>query len=281
MKNSLLLLFALVAISYSSLAQIKTPAASPDQTISQSVGLSSVQVQYSRPSMRGRVIFGDLVPFDKVWRTGANKNTLITFSSDVMIGGSALKAGTYALYSMPSEQEWTIYFYTDTNNWGLPDSWDENKIAAMYRVSAQTNDQTVETFTIWIDSITYSGGELVLSWENRSVSIPFSYDTERAVMDSIERTMSGPSDRDYYDAAVYFLNANKDIKQAQTWIDKAIEMRNSPAYWYYRQKSLIYAKAGDKKGAIEAAQRSLALAEKAGNQDYVALNKKSLAKWNK
>lgn len=281
MKNSLLLLAALVAISYCSLAQIQTPAASPDQTISQNIGLSSVQIQYSRPSMRGRVIFGDLVPFDKVWRTGANKNTLITFNSDAMIGGSALKAGTYALYSMPSEQEWTVYFYTETDNRGLPATWEENKIAAMYKVSAQPSHQTVETFTISIDSITNSGGELVLSWENLTVSIPMSFDTERAVMESIERTMSGPSDRDYYEAAVYFLNANKEIEQAQAWINKAIEMRRSPAYWYYRQKSLIYAKAGDEKGAIEAAQRSLELAEKAGNQDYVALNKKSLAEWKK
>ena len=264
-----------------SLAQIQTPAASPDQTLTQNVGLSSVSVQYSRPAMRGRTIFGDLVPMDKLWRTGANKNTLITFNSDASVGGSAIKAGTYSIYSIPSMDEWTIYFYTDTENWGLPENWDESKVAAVYKVTAQRLEEAVESLSISIDEVTDSGADLTLKWENTAVSIPFSFDTESAVMASIDRTMNGPTDRDYYQAAVYFLNADKDINKAKTWIDKAITMRKSPAYWYYRQQSLIYAKAGDKKGAINAAEQSLDLALKAGNQDYVAMNKKSIAEWSK
>lgn len=264
-----------------SLAQIQTPAASPDQTLTQNVGLSSVSVQYSRPAMRGRTIFGDLVPMDKLWRTGANKNTLVTFNSDASVGGSAIKAGTYSIYSIPSMDEWTIYFYTETENWGLPGNWDESKVAAAYKVTAQRLEETVESFTISIDEVTDSGADLTLKWENTAVSIPFSFDTESAVMASIDRTMNGPTDRDYYQAAVYFLNADKDINKAKTWIDKAIAMSKSPAYWYYRQQSLIYAKAGDKKGAIKAAEQSLDLAQKAGNQDYVAMNKKSIAEWSK
>lgn len=280
MKKLIFSLLLTVAFSFGALAQIQTPAASPEQTLTQSVGLSSVTVQYSRPAMRGRAIFGDLVPMDKLWRTGANKNTLVTFESDATVGGSPLKAGTYALYTVPSKDEWTVYFYTDTENWGLPKPWDENKIAAVYKVKAQSLDSSVESFTITIDKVTDSGAHLTISWENTSVAIPFGFDTESAVMQTIERTMNGPAAGDYYQAAVYYLNADKDINKAKTWIDKAIAM-SEPAYWYYRQKALIYAKSGDKKGAIAAAERSMELAQAAGSQDYVAMNKKSLAEWTK
>lgn len=281
MKKLIFSLLLTVAFTFGALAQIQTPAASPEQTLTQSVGLSSVTVQYSRPAMRGRTIFGDLVPMDKLWRTGANKNTLVTFESDATVGGSPLKAGTYALYTVPSKDEWTVYFYTDTENWGLPKPWDENKIAAVYKVKAQSLDTSVESFTITIDKVTDSGAHLTISWENTSVAIPFGFDTESAVMQTIERTMNGPAAGDYYQAAVYYLNADKDINKAKTWIDKAIAMSEKPAYWYYRQKALIYAKSGDKKGAIAAAERSMELAQAAGNQDYVAMNKKSLAEWTK
>lgn len=281
MKKLIFSFLLSVACSFGALAQIQTPAASPEQTLTQSVGLSSVTVQYSRPAMRGRTIFGDLVPLDKLWRTGANKNTLVTFESDATVGGSPLKAGTYALYTVPSKDEWTVYFYTDTENWGLPKPWDENKIAAVYNVKAQSLDTSVESFTITVDKVTDSGAHLTLSWENMSVAIPFGFDTESAVMQTIERTMNGPAAGDYYQAAVYFLNADKDINKAKTWIDKAIAMSEKPAYWYYRQKALIYAKSGDKKGAIAAAERSMELAQAAGSQDYVAMNKKSLAEWTK
>jgi len=280
MKKLIFSLLLTVACSFGALAQIQTPAASPEQTLTQSVGLSSVTVQYSRPAMRGRTIFGDLVPMDKLWCTGANKNTLVTFESDATVGGSPLKAGTYALYTVPSKDEWTVYFYTDTENWGLPKPWDENKIAAVYKVKAQSLDTSVESFTITIDKVTDSGAHLTISWENTSVAIPFGFDTESAVMQTIERTMNGPAAGDYYQAAVYYLNADKDINKAKIWIDKAIAM-SEPAYWYYRQKALIYAKSGDKKGAIAAAERSMELAKAAGNQDYVAMNKKSLAEWTK
>ena len=281
MKKLIFSFLLSVACSFGALAQIQTPAASPEQTLTQSVGLSSVTVQYSRPAMRGRTIFGDLVPLDKLWRTGANKNTLVTFESDATVGGSPLKAGTYALYTVPSKDEWTVYFYTDTENWGLPKPWDENKIAAVYNVKAQSLYTSVESFTITIDKVTDSGAHLTLSWENMSVAIPFGFDTVSAVMQTIERTMNGPDAGDYYQAAVYFLNADKDINKAKTWIDKAIAISEKPAYWYYRQKALIYAKSGDKKGAIAAAERSMELAQAAGSQDYVAMNKKSLAEWTK
>jgi len=272
--------FALtIMISLSGLSQIQTPAASPEQTLNQVIGLSSVSVQYSRPAMRGRTIFGDLVPLDKIWRTGANTNTIVNFDSDVSVGGEALKSGSYALYSKPGLDEWTIYFYYDTDNWGLPRSWDEQKIAAEFMVTPRVLTEAVESFTISVDEVTDSEATMTIAWENTAVSLPLAFDTESAVMKSIDRTMNGPAAGDYYQAAVYFLNADKDINKAKSWIDKAIAMSERPAYWYYRQKSLIYAKAGDKKGAIAAAEQSLTLAQDAGNMDYVALNNKSLAEW--
>lgn len=279
MKQYFISLALTVLISLSGLSQIQTPAASPEQTLNQVIGLSSVSVQYSRPAMRGRTIFGDLVPFDKIWRTGANTNTIVNFDNDVSVGGEALKSGSYALYSKPGLDKWTIYFYSDTDNWGLPRSWDEEKIAAEFMATPRALTEAVESFTISIDQVTDSGATMTIAWENTAVSLPLAFDTEAAVMKSIERTMNGPAAGDYYQAAVYFLNADKDISKAKNWIDKAIAMSERPAYWYYRQKSLIYAKAGDKKGAIAAAEQSLTLAQEAGNMDYVALNKKSLAEW--
>ena len=279
MKQYFISLALTILISLSGLSQIQTPALSPEQTLNQVIGLSSVSVQYSRPAMRGRTIFGDLVPLDKIWRTGANANTIVNFDSDVSVGGEALKSGSYALYSKPGLDKWTIYFYSDTDNRGLPRSWDEEKIAAEFMVTPRALTEAVESFTISVDQVTDSGATMTIAWENTEVSLPLAFDTEAAVMKSIERTMNGPAAGDYYQAAVYFLNADKDISKAKNWIDKAIAMSERPAYWYYRQKSLIYAKAGDKKGAIAAAEQSLTLAQDAGNMDYVALNKKSLAEW--
>ena len=275
-----LLLFAFViAFSVAAYSQIETPAASTSQKIEQKVGLTNVTLEYSRPSMKGRKIFGELVPYDKLWRTGANANSKITFSDDVTINGETLKAGSYAIYTKPSQRTWEVYFYTDTNNWGTPQTWEESKIAASVKVNIYPMPMPIETFTMSFDDITNSTANLGIMWENVYVGVPITFMTDKAVSANIEKVMGGPSSNDYYAAAVYYLEADKDINKAKMWIDKAIAMREQPAFWYYRQQSLIYAKAGDKKGAIAAAKMSLNLATKAGNEDYIALNKKSLSVW--
>ncbi|MAO09235.1 MAG: dihydrolipoamide dehydrogenase [Alteromonas sp.] len=278
MKKLFLFVFAGLVASVG-FAQIETPQPSPFQKIEQKVGLSDVTLEYSRPSMKGRKIFGDLVPYDKVWRTGANQNTKITFSDDVMIGDTKLKAGSYAIYTKPGTQSWEVYFYTDTNNWGNPQEWEESKVAVAVKTQPLPMPMSVETFTITFDDLKNDGATIGILWENTYVGVPFSVPADKMVTANIERVMGGPSSGDYYNAAVYYLTADKDINKAKMWIDKSIEMSEKPAFWYYRQKSLIYAKAGDKKGAIEAAQKSMQLAQEAGNSDYVALNKKSLAEW--
>lgn len=260
-------------------AQIETPAPSPFQKIEQKVGLTDVTLEYSRPSVKGRKVFGGLVPFDKVWRLGANANTKITFSDDVKVGSSDLKAGTYAIYAKPSAASWEIIFYSDASNWGTPREWDDKKVAATITATAYPMPMSVETFTMTFDDLKNDSANIGIIWDNIYVPVPFDVNTDEQVSASIDNVMNGPSSNDYYSAAVYYLQSGKDINKAKTWIDKAIEMREKPAFWFHRQQSLIYAKSGDKKGAIKAAQTSLSLATKEGNTDYVALNTKSLKEW--
>ncbi|MCI2229625.1 DUF2911 domain-containing protein [Polaribacter sp. MSW13] len=171
MKKLLLSLFV-VAITFTTTAQ-KKPKASPYSKIIQTVGFTDVTVEFSRPGMKGRAIFGDLVPYGKVWRTGANENTKITFSKDVTVGGKKLKAGTYALYTIPNKESWDVIFYSDATNWGNPKKWDESKVAL--KVSAQVQEMPVkiETFTITFDDLKNTSAALGLLWENVYVGVQF------------------------------------------------------------------------------------------------------------
>ena len=277
--KKLILIAVICTLTFSVNAQITTPQPSTSQTVIQTVGLTSLELTYSRPSMREREIFGALVPYGKMWRTGANKNTTISFDKDVKIGSKVVKAGTYAIYTKPNAQSWEVYFYAESSNWGVPSEWDTEKVVASVKANVNTMPVKVETFTISFDSITNDSTTLGFLWDNVYVGVPISLFTDAQVTESIESVMGGPNAGDYYSAAVYYLNADKDINKAKNWIDKAIEMRKNPAFWYYRQQSLIYAKSGDKKGAVKAAKKSLALAKEAGNADYVALNTKSLEVW--
>ena len=278
MKN-ILFLFSCLLFTFSGFVQIETPQPSPFQKIEQKVGLTDVTLEYSRPSMKGRIIFGGLVPFDAVWRTGANANSKITFSDAVEIGGKTLKAGSYAIYTKPGASSWEVYFYADTDNWGTPEKWEESKIMAQVTVQAYPMPMNIETFTMTFDDLKNDEATLGILWEKTYVGVPIKFGTDKVVTQNIQRVMNGPSANDFYAAAVYYLEAGKDINQAKTWIDKAISMNEKAPFWQYRQKSLIYAKSGDKKGAVEAAKKSLELAKAAGNNDYVALNEKSLKEW--
>ncbi len=260
-------------------AQIETPQPSPFQKIEQKIGLTNVTVEYSRPSMKGRTIYGNLVPTGKLWRTGANANTKITFSDNVQIGNQEVKAGTYAIYSKPGASNWEVFFYSDVNNWGLPEKWDDSKVVAKVGAPTQLLNVPMETFTIIFNDLKNDSATLGILWDKTYVGVPIKFNTDKMVSASIERAMNGPSAGDYYAAAVYYFEADKDIKQSKEWIDKALDMTKSPAFYQLRQKALIYAKAGDKKGAITAAKESLELAKKVGNDDYVALNTKTLKEW--
>ncbi len=259
-------------------AQVKTPQPSPASKIEQVIGLTDVAVEYSRPSMKGRTIFGNLVPYDKLWRTGANKNTQVTFGSDVKVEGKELKKGTYAIFTKPGKENWEVILYSDANNWGTPRKWDDSKVAAKFSVKSNKLPFKVETFTIMFSDFTMESALLNIFWEDTEIGLKVEVPSKKLALASIEKTMAGPSDGDHYQAAVFYKEV-EDYAKAKEHIDKAIAMRKEPAFWYHRQQSLIYAKSGDKAGAIKAAKTSLSLAEKAGNADYVKLNKDSLAEW--
>ena len=277
--KKLLLLLLVVSLTYTVNAQIQTPAPSPAAKIEQVVGLTDVSIEYSRPAMRGRVIFGDLVPFGKVWRTGANARTKVTFGDDVTVGDKTLKAGTYAIFTIPQADSWDVIFYTEYQGGGAPAELDESKVAARVNAPVYAMPMDVQSFTISIDDITSSSAVIGFLWEKTYVGVEFGVPTDATVSASIDRVMGGPGFGDYYSAAVYYLSEGKDINQAKTWMDKAMSMTDNPRFWQLRQQSLIYAAAGDKKGAIEIAKKSLAKAEAAGNADYIKMNKDSLAEW--
>jgi hypothetical protein len=276
--KKLIVVLSLMLVANTAMAQIEAPQPSPSAKAMQTVGLTEVTLEYSRPAKRGRAIFGELVPFDKLWRTGANSNSMITFSDDVKFAGTDVKAGTYAVYTKPGKKEWTVMLYNDTSNWGNPKTWDENKVVATATVETKKISNEVESWTMAINEVTMEGAHLQMMWEKTLAAVPFSVPTAAKTEASIDKVMAGPSADDYYSAATFYLDANKNLQQAHEWISEAVEARPE-AYWMHRKKSLIEAKMGNKSAAIASAKISLTLAEEAKNMDYVKLNADSLKEW--
>lgn len=278
--NKLIYVLA-ISMSLTAWSQVKTPQPSPASKLIQTVGLTDVTITYSRPSMNGREIMGALVQFGEIWRTGANQNTVISFSDVVTFGDQELPAGDYAIYTQPGEESWDVYFYNDTSNWGTPSKWDDTKISAQVTtVPLQT--ETISSFTIWISDLHNNGASLNIGWENTYITLPFGVPTIAKATASIDEVLKNdPKHRDFYSAAVYFLQENQDLNKAKEWISKAIAENDQEAYWYFRQQSLILAGLNEHDEAIEAAKKSLELATKAGNKDYVRLNTISIEEWSK
>ncbi|HWB27079.1 MAG TPA: DUF2911 domain-containing protein [Chitinophagaceae bacterium] len=273
MKTSLLLAFALSALSC--FAQIKIPSASPTETIHQEFGLASIDISYSRPGMKGRKIFGDLVPFDKVWRTGANGPTIITFGDEVIIGGKKIPAGKYGLLTIPNASAWTIIItkQLDVNNPALYKA--ENDVV---RVSApvQKLSSPVETFTITISDVKQNTCLLNFAWDKTAVSLPIQTDIDTRIMEEIDTAIIGKNPP-YYAAAGYYFNNGKDLHKAEEWAVKATE-QSPDAYYMFYLLAQIEEKLGNKQGAITAANKSIELAKKVPNQDFITLNEKLLAR---
>lgn len=279
--KKILIAFAFMIAPFIAEAQLKTPQASPKATVFQTVGLTDVEIVYCRPAARGRAVFGNLVPFGKIWRTGANENTTISFSEDVVIDGKTLPKGKYALYTIPKIESWEVIFYSTTNNWGNPEVWNEANVVLRTTVKEEALPKPVETFTIGINDLTVDSAHLDMAWENSSVSMKFEVPTQKLTLANIEKVLAGPTSADYFSAAQYIYQTNGDNVKALAYMDKAMEMSTEKPYWYTRLKSLIQARAGDKKGAIETANLSLVAAEAAKNQDYVKMNRDSISEWSK
>jgi len=282
MRTKIITLF-IALVAFAAQSQIQTPQPSPGAEIEQVIGLTEVEVEYSRPAMRGRTIFGDLVPYGKVWRTGANKRTSFSTSTDITVQGKQLKEGTYALFTIPNADSWEVIFYTDAEGNGAPRELDESKVALRVEAKPENTGYDMENFTIaFADLADGSTGTMYLMWEKTRVGLKIGTPAKEMAMKSIEEVMAGPEPtaNDYFSAAGFYHKNGMDMDKALEWSSKAAEM-NPNAYWMSRQKSLIQADMGDKKGAIETAKASLAAAEKAGNMDYVKMNKESIAEWSK
>ncbi|GAA6767834.1 DUF2911 domain-containing protein [Flavobacterium sp. CGRL1] len=279
--KKILIALAVILAPFAVEAQVKTPQASPKAYIKQTVGLTDVEVTYSRPGARGRAVFGNLVPFGKLWRTGANENTIINFSDDVVIDGKTLKKGKYAIYTIPKIESWEVIFYLSTDNWGLPENWNDQYVVLRTTVKEDALPTPVETFTIGINGLDPNFAYLEMAWENSHVALKFEVPTAKTAVASIEKTLAGPTWNDYFASAQYLFSSNGNIETARTYVDKALDMSTEKPYYVTRLKSLIQAKQGDKKGAVETAKASLAAAEAANNQDYVKMNKDSISEWSR
>ena len=277
-NNSLIfsLLIFLFSINYSNGQQIRMPAPSPLCEIKQTVGLTDITIVYSRPSVRERVIFGDLVPYDKLWRTGANMATTITFSEDVKIEGQDLKAGTYSFFTIPGKNQWTFIFNSVANQPGAA-NYDESKDVLRIKVTPETMQGGIETMMIGVNGIRNDHAYLFIAWENTLVSAKVEVSTDASVMADIERAMNPASDAGkYWAAANYYFETDRDLSQALEWINKSIELGNN-RFWVVHAKAKIQQKMGDCSAAIATAESSKKMAQEAGNNDYVALNDKLIA----
>lgn len=274
--RKLLFIVAAAAIAFSSNAQsLKTPVASPLQTIKQGFALSDITIEYSRPSAKGRTVYGDVVPFGKIWRTGANGATTITFGEDVTVAGTPVKQGTYALYSIPNKDAWELMLYSDTKLGGNVGEYDKTKEVARFKSTPSRVTEKVETFTIQVADITSTTASIELIWENTKVAFTVTAEIDAKIMANIESVMSKDS-RPYFQAARYYYDNNKDLKKALEWATIAAD-NNPQAYWVHLLKGNIQAKMGDKKAAAATAQKVIELAKADGDDAYVKMGEKLLA----
>ncbi len=273
----LALLFVMSVIMMN--AQVRTPAASPGAKTEQMVGLSTISLDYSRPSAKGRKVFGELVPFGQLWRTGANQGSKITFSDDVKINGKEIKKGKYSLFTLPGEMEWSIILHKDAAlNVPGGDGYKVEDEAIRFAVKPSRMANLKESFTIDLDNVKDNGADLSLSWEYTKVTFNIDVNTDSKVMAGINTAMAGPSAGDYMAAANYYMNTGKDINKGVEWAAKAVSM-GSNQFFNLRAYSLILAKAGKYPEAIAAAKESLTKSQEAKNNDYIKMNETSIKEW--
>lgn len=250
-------------------AQLKLPQVSSAQTITQGLGIGKVTLSYSRPNVNKRTIFGGLVPYDKVWRTGANTLTSMSFDKDVSIAGQSVPAGKYGLLTIPNEHSWTVILSKNSDQWGAY-TYDPSEDLIRFDVEVKELRESVETLTLFFSDVTTQSTNLNLIWDKTHVSFPITVDQDEEIMRSIAKAMNGEK-KPYFAAAQYYYRTDKDIQQAVQWMTEAEKLTPDAPHVKYWQ-ALILLKAGDKAGAIAAAEKSIALAEAIQNEEYVKLN---------
>jgi hypothetical protein len=251
--------------------QLRTPQPSPSQTVKQDFGLGTIEINYSRPGVRGRKIFGEVVPFGQVWRTGANSATTISFSDEVIVEGVKIPAGKYGLLTIPDVTEWTVIISKQTDVTS-PDDYKQDQDVVRVKTKPVSLSSKVENFTIAVDQLSNTGCTLTIQWDLTGVNVPVTTEIDSKVMKQIENIFI-KDNRPYYGAAYYYMENGKDLNQALTWFNKAVES-NPNAYWVHYQKARCLQKMGKKKEAMEASMKSLELARKDNDQAYINNNLK-------
>ena len=271
MKKIFLFSAALYLFFSAEAQQLTTPQPSPTASIKQNFALSNIEISYSRPGVKGRKVFGDLVPFGKVWRTGANNATTITFGEEVMIGGTKVPAGKYGLLTIPDQNEWTVIISKATNVTS-PADYKQDQDVVRVKAKPEKTPFTIETFMITVDDIKSNSCNIGMGWENTWVSFPVTADVDSKVMAQIKNTMEGDN-KPYFNAAVYYIDNGKDLAKAVEWLDKAYA-QNQDGFWILYQKARAQKMLGKKTDALATSNKSMEIARKAKNDDYVALNEK-------
>ena len=280
MKQFFLSVF-LVASSLATYAQssLKLPALSPTAKITQDFSVSNIEINYSRPSMRGRAIFGDLVPYGKVWRTGANSATKIKLGEDMEIAGQKIKAGEYALYTIPDKDSWRIILNTGTGNWGT-DGYSKENDVARFTVKTGKLDEDVQTFTINVTDITFNTCKIELVWERTKVVLPVTANNSEVVESNIDKAINHPPVVPYFQAANYYYETNQKTDLAATYVNKALE-QDPKAYYMWYLKARIEKRLGHNDEAIAAARKSMEMAKgSAFENDYINNNTKLIDEVN-
>jgi len=278
MKRIILSLIAIMTCGLAS-AQIQMPPASPTFELKGTVGLAEVKVVYSRPSARGRKVAGELIPYNEVWRTGANASTKISFSSDVMLEGNPVPAGEYALYTEFTEEEATIILSKNLSWWGAI-GYDSKDDLLRFKVPVKHPSSMYETFTISFSDFTMNSANLNLKWEHTKAMFKIESKVDEIVMAQIkeqviDNTPSNPGV--YFQAATYYYDTDRDANMALGWVNKAIAASPQKQYWVVHLQAKLLARLGKNAEAKAAAEASMKLAEKEGNPDYVRLNEKLIA----
>jgi hypothetical protein len=287
MKHTLItaaLVAAIASITHSNLSAQSAPALefpqpSPASVLKQRFGLTDVEIEYSRPSVKGRKIFGGLVPFGEVWRTGANTATKVTFSTDVKLGGQPVPAGSYALVTIPGETEWTVILSKVTGAWGTYAYAEKNDLLRV-KVTPVALTVPVETFTIDVGDLRDVSASLLLTWDKTRVPVKLENDLVAKLVPQIEAAMKGEGKKPYFPAAMFFYEHDLDLKRALGWIDEAIKEKPDAVWMVYR-RGLILEKSGDKAGALAAAKQALEMAQKAEGSlgaEYTRLSESLIAR---
>lgn len=250
-------------------AQLKIPSASPRQTTKQGFALGDITLEYSRPAVKGRTVFGDLVPYDKIWRTGANATSKITFSSDVKLEGKEVKAGTYGLFTIPGKTSWDVMLSKDLNLGANVGDYNKENEVVRVQVKPSTLTNRVETFTINLADIMPNSAVLEIMWDKTRVPVAITADIDQTILKNIEASMASDKPA-YFEAASYYYDNNRDLKQALGWATKATE-QNPKAFWVMMLKARIELKMKEKASAIASAEKTVTLATEAKNADYVKM----------